>query len=182
MRAFIAIELAHHIRKELAQIRNRGMIKGRGIRWVKPESIHLTLKFLGNIDLETVHNVTRAMRNASQNLEPFDIELGGFGCFPKKGKPRVFWIGVTPSNSALEVLFRRMEEDLEEIGFKKEKRAFSPHITLARIKGNLEEGPVDRGSTVIGEQEVPEIVLFQSELKPSGAVYVPLAKVPLAYP
>lgn len=181
MRTFIAIELEEPIRRSLGAIRERSPLRDRAVRWVKPESIHLTLKFLGEIEPEVVFEVSAAMERAVTGVAPFMVEVGGVGCFPSARNPRVLWVGVDSPENTLLPLQAAVETELGAIGFKREKRAFTPHLTLARVRGRIGSFSLeDLGETEgPGEQEVTAITLFQSELKPSGAVYVPLATVPL---
>jgi len=189
MRTFIAIDLDDPIRRALRRVRDRvgPALHDRAVRWVKPESIHLTLKFLGDVDAEAVPLVAEAMAGACAMVAPFSFSVGGFGFFPGLRNPRIFWVGVEPRGPDLAILQESIEKAMARLGFRREKRAFKPHLTLARIRGRIRaldgkapEKPhlPDRPDT-LGEQFVPEIVLFQSELKPSGALYVPLATAPL---
>ncbi len=180
MRTFIAIELDDAIRSALEAVRQRTGLSGRSIRWVRPASIHLTLKFLGDIDPRSIPDVTACMRHASRGVEPFIFRVEGLGCFPDARRPRVFWAGVDEPSGILSSLQSRLEEELQGSGFRKEARAFRPHLTLARFKGRVEgaSSQVLTGRDLFGEQEAAGIILFQSELRPSGAVYTPLATVP----
>jgi 2'-5' RNA ligase len=182
VRTFIAVELSEAVRRALGRVRDRVSIRDRAVRWVRPASIHLTLKFLGEIDLGSVPAVSEGLEHAALTVEPFSFAVRGFGCFPHARNPRVFWAAVEPSDEGLAVLNGNIEREMAKLGFKREKRAFKPHLTLARIKGPTGSFPLEDlgGEDVIAEQDVDEVILFQSELKPSGAVYVPLATVPLA--
>jgi len=188
MRAFIAIDLSDAIRQALGRLRDRVSLPGT-VRWVRSEGIHLTLKFLGEIDPLMIPDVTGAMARAGAAVPPFIFRVGGFGCFPGPRNPRVFWVGVRTDGPSLAALKKNLDDELGPLGFGRESRAFKPHLTLARIKGRIGTFPLDlfsRGESggggeaeerVIGEQDAEEFVLFQSELKPSGAIYVPLATV-----
>jgi RNA 2',3'-cyclic 3'-phosphodiesterase len=204
MRTFIAIDLDDPIRRALRRVRDRlgPALHDRAVRWVRPESIHLTLKFLGEIDAEAVPRVAEATAGVCATVAPFSFRIGGFGFFPGLRNPRIFWVGIEPAGRSLAVLQEKIEEAMARLGFHREKRVFRPHLTLARIRGKIRgldgdtlfprNGAGNEGSglreqempggrhDVLGEQDVSEIVLFQSELKPSGALYVPLATVPLA--
>jgi len=180
MRTFIAIELDDSIRQRLGRIREISGIRDRAFRWVKHASIHLTLKFLGEIEPEIVPEVNGAMERAVIGVTPFVIEVGGMGCFPGLRNPRVLWVAVDAREDTLLPLQSSLEAELDGIGFKREKRIFKPHLTLARIRGRIGSFDLDEAGAFgdLGAQEVTAITLFQSELKPSGAVYVPLATVP----
>jgi 2'-5' RNA ligase len=185
MRTFIAIELDDDIRQSLGDVQRSVPVLDRAVRWVRPDSIHLTLKFLGDIVPEAVPRVAEAMETACMGIGPFRFQVKGFGCFPGPWNPRVFWAGIEPDGNELKTLQRNIESEMQKIGMKKEKRPFRPHLTLARIRARIgafplpEEGGTGGEPDIIGEQDVTRIVLFQSELLPEGAVYVPLATVPL---
>jgi len=181
MRAFIAVDLNDSLRRALAEVRDTFPLRDRCIRWVAPGSIHLTLKFLGEIDLEAVPLINEAMERVCAWHAPTSFLVRGFGCFPSARNPRIFWTGIESADLTLRGLQQDLEAELEKIGFKQERRAFKPHLTLARIRGPLPRWSLDelQQDLVLGEQDVGEIILFQSELKPTGAIYVPLAKVPL---
>lgn len=182
MRTFIAIDLESEIRSALAEIKVRSGFSGRAVRWVRPASIHLTLKFLGDIDARAIPDVTTCMGEASRGVRPFTFRVEGLGCFPDTRRPRVFWAGVQEPEGKLGSLQARLDEALATIGFRKESRAFHPHLTLARFKGRVEGASREdlTGREFFGEQEASAMILFQSELRPSGAVYTPLATVDFA--
>ena len=140
MRTFIAIELDDPIRRKLGHIRQGTAIRDRAVRWVKPSSIHLTLKFLGEIEPEVVPEVSAAMERAVAGIAPFAIEVGEFGCFPNMHNPRVLWVGVRSPADTLILLQSEVEAELGAIGFKREKRAYKPHLTVARVRGRI--GPL----------------------------------------
>jgi len=181
MRSFIAIEVKEAIKNSLTQIQQMGLVKGEGIRWVKPDRMHLTLKFLGEIDPSTVPHVTKAIQVASEDMEPFIINFETLGFFPDLKRARVMWTGIRDDRKNLEILFRRLELELLNLGFDKELRAFRPHLTLARFKGRVKilQAFEKMESKDFGSQAVKEIVLFKSDLKPQGPIYSPLSTATL---
>jgi 2'-5' RNA ligase len=150
--------------------------QGDAIRWVAPEGMHLTLKFLGEVSREQEEPVGRALKAAAAGVVPFALPLGGFGVFPNTRRAKVIWVGCG-SPSALQLLQRQVEEKMEEIDFPKETRAFFPHITLGRIRRYAEPSQV-RGTVGLLDQLdfadevfVSSVELMQSELTPAGANY-----------
>jgi 2'-5' RNA ligase len=184
VRLFIAIDLSHAIREQLSdQINGLTQLLGsKSIRWVKASSIHLTLKFLGETTENQVENINRVLKNITPQFSPFEIHVGGFGCFPKPSRPRVFWIGVQEHNGILKQLHGMIEGELEKLGFRKEGRPFAGHLTLGRLRKHISPSELrtltaDLEAVQVGElgtEFVKEIVLFRSVLQPTGAVYTRL--------
>ena len=182
IRCFIAVELDDAIRRKLGRLQDR--LRGKlhhppGITWVKPDRIHLTLKFLGEVDDAVINDVCSAASEAAVQVEPFEFELGDIGCFGSAASARVVWVGVTAGLSHLEKLHQSVDKQLAQIGFPSERRRFSPHLTLARVR-NVKVGAtvrpaVDKLEPVsFGVQNVSELTVFQSDLSSGGPVYTPL--------
>ncbi len=187
IRAFIAVELPSHIQKELEIILINLQKSGvRSVRWVKPNAIHLTLKFLGESSPQELSRISDEIRAIAATTAPLELQIQGIGVFPNLKRPRVVWVGVK-SPPALFRLQKALEDAAEQIGYPKEDREFSPHLTLGRVK--REASPAELtllGQTiaqkpvgVLGNMTVNQLVLFRSDLKPEGAVYTPLAHFPL---
>jgi RNA 2',3'-cyclic 3'-phosphodiesterase len=183
MRCFVAIELPTGIRDRLGDLQGRMQSLGRGIRWARPESIHLTLKFLGEVPDGQVAEVCTIARRVAERCPASELEVAGVGCFPPRGAARVVWVGVLQPPPALLECQRECEAAYAEIGFAPEGRAFSPHLTLGRvndpaagyrIRGELGEFE----SYAAGRFVADELTVFQSELRPSGSVYTPVARGP----
>jgi len=181
-RTFVCLELPEPIRAQAEQLQGRLAGVGDKIRWVNPSNLHLTLRFLGEISRSQVETVCLAVRCAAARVDAFSIHLSGTGCFPSPRRPRAFWIGVAEV-SELVRLHEAVERELCSAGFPKEARPFSPHLTLGRIR-------VDRSSARLGEAmagaefdaepfPVTEMTVMKSELKTSGAVYTPIARLKL---
>jgi 2'-5' RNA ligase len=181
MRSFVAVEVDEPIRMRLAELRDKGIMSGGAVRWVRPELMHITLKFLGEIDPATVPDVTQAIQNASEGMRPFEIEFKTLGFFPDARRPRVFWAGIEDKDKNLEILYRRLETELLRLKFEGDRKGFHPHLTLARIKDRIRGGVQigEEESAVFGSQTVGEVTLFKSELRPQGPRYTPLATVTL---
>lgn len=183
IRCFIAVELEHVMKRELgrlqARLRHKFDVGDKSMKWVRPENVHLTLKFLGDVEDGQIPDICRAVDQAVKESAPFIFELGNCGCFPAAGAARVLWVGILEGEREMEKLQQVLENSLQTSGFPPEGRKFSPHLTLARIK-NAKAGRLvqEAAKTIepfhLGRQEVCEIVVFQSALTPAGAIYTPL--------
>jgi len=181
MRAFIAIDLPEEIHLELARWQSGFRTVCPEAKWTKPDGIHLTLKFLGEISDSQVQQVIKALK-ALPTFRRFAIEVKGFGFFPDGRRPRVFWTGVE-APAELQQLAERVEASLEKLGFAREARAFTPHLTLARFKAprpqpDLQAMVEQHRSHPLGRFEVSEFFLFESKLSPQGAEYRKVARFP----
>jgi 2'-5' RNA ligase len=188
IRAFIAIELPREIKQELMNIQSRLESKSRApAKWVEPGSIHLTLKFLGNIDTEIIPKINTTLEKAAAGILPFSLELDGLGVFPGQSRVRVVWVGLAGDLDRLSRLQQRVESDLVLLGFSTEGRGFSPHLTLARVRENatpaerqelgrlISETKLDPGARL----EVRAIHLIKSHLTRTGPIYTPINTVEL---
>ncbi len=188
MRAFIAIDLPESIKLALREQQSRfrescsaQSRRGDEIRWTRPEGIHLTLKFLGHISDEQAQKVIEALKGLTP-FAMFSIDIGGFGFFPDARRPRVFWAGVA-APPELASLASRVDECMAKLGFVREERAFSPHLTLARFKipkgqPALQALAEEQGKKSLGQFEAWEFFLFESKMSPSGAEYRKVARFP----
>jgi 2'-5' RNA ligase len=178
VRTFIAVEIDEGIRERLVAAQARLRSAAPGFRWSRVEGMHLTLKFLGEIGEDTVEPVAAAMAEAADGIVPFDVRVAGVGSFPPRGAPRVLWAGVEDPTGLLAKLQGGLDKRLASLGFEPERRAFHPHVTLARAKdrrgGRRSATPLGEREDEFGVQAVEEAVLFQSTLGPGGAVYTPL--------
>jgi 2'-5' RNA ligase len=174
MRAFIAIDLPEALHTALAEAQQVFRSACRDARWTCPEGIHLTLKFLSEISDSQTKQVVEALTRIGA-FEPFLVEVKGFGFFPQARRPRVFWAGVE-APPALAELAARVELEMEKIGFAREDRAFSPHLTLARFhvprpQPEMEKAVAERAGTSLGKFEASDFFLFESKLSPQGSQY-----------
>ncbi len=189
IRAFIAIEIAAGIRRDLAELQEElaGYAPGRAVRWVKPGNIHLTLKFLGDTEPEAIDRISSRLVETAASFEPFGLRLGKLGCFPNPRRPRVIWVSVegeaeNKDDEPLMRLQQLLEQGLVDLGVPAEKRRFHPHLTLGRVKDSravIEARLPWRSQRATGQQQVGEICLIQSELRPAGAVYTVLKRARL---
>jgi len=183
MRAFIAFELPDGVRGELAAVSSRlqRQLAGTPWRWVPPENMHLTLQFLGEVEEAQMNGIVAAMQAAAADHAPMPVHLDGLGAFPNPRRPRVLWAGLAAPPGLAE-LQAKLSAVLDELGFPPERSRFTPHLTLARARGQAAPG-VAEALTAEAPQRVSaalsEIVLFESQLKRGGAVYNPLVRAPL---
>lgn len=187
LRAFIAIQLSDELRRQIGSVQEklRRELAGR-IGWTNPNGIHLTLKFLGDIRESQIQPLQGVLQRAAASAQPFSLEACGIGAFPNLRAPRVIWVGLHGSDGDMEVLKRlqaAIEDGTAELGFQKEARAFTPHLTLARIRDRPEAGALDKvlaanQNRAVGEVMAASVSLIKSELSPSGAVYTTLVEVP----
>jgi RNA 2',3'-cyclic 3'-phosphodiesterase len=154
------------------------------ISWTKPSNIHLTLKFLGGVEASRIDAVGKAIERAAQGIGPFEVEVGGAGCFPSSRSPRVLWVGITDTPEQLRRLYDNIENQLEGKGFPREKRKFSPHLTIGRIRAPQNSVSVADALIAKGFDSqsftVREVILMRSDLRPTGSIYTPQTVVNLA--
>ena len=188
IRVFVAAELPGRARRALADL-IEGLRRAdiRGLRLVRPEGIHLTLKFLGNIDADRVDPVASALSKTAQNHRACTLRLGSGGVFPRPSLPRVLWVGMEGQLADLLLLRQDIEEAMASLGFPHENRKFDPHLTVARIREGtplnerlraaqtMSSYTIDQAITI----RVDAISLMQSKLLEDGAVYQRLARLPL---
>lgn len=182
IRAFIAIKIPEVIIDKITRVQNDLKKPDSRIGWVKPANIHITLKFLGNINPQQIDEIAYQIGRAKDQFDPFSVKIKGVGVFPNPKRPRVIWIGAESENQTLKKVAQHIDRFVANVGFEPEKRDFKAHLTLGRVKGMqgieevmriLEQHQKFSG----GSFTVDEIVLIQSELKPGGAVYTPLKQI-----
>jgi RNA 2',3'-cyclic 3'-phosphodiesterase len=172
MRVFIAIDLPNHVRTQLKELQRVLRPAASAAKWVAPESIHITLKFLGEVAEKRIDQIDASL--AGLAWKPFTIAIHGVGFFPGARSPRIFWVGMDAPT--MEGLTEELDARMERLGFEREKRAFQPHITLARAKTARLDTALVAASATFAERDfgsftADRINLVQSTLKPSGAVY-----------
>jgi len=188
IRSFIAIELPEEVKRGLARLRNElERTEHSFVKWVEPEGIHLTLKFLGNIPFKQVAEIAEAIKEAAQGIPPFYLEISGLGAFPNLKQPRVLWVGFSGELDKLSRLQQNIDSALAPFGFAKEERSFMPHLTLARIrqgasladKKSFGELAMSTNFKTRYPLDVESISLMRSQLTPGGAIYTRLSMVRL---
>ncbi len=183
MRLFIAVNLSSEVRERLAAVQDRLRRAQADVSWVRAENIHVTLKFLGEIEEKRLDRIRPALLEVVRGSAPFRIRVSGLGSFGGR-VPRVVWVGVEEGVEPLSQLSKGVEAALARLGVPKEKRGFTAHLTLGRVRspknaeallaalGETEAGP-------FGSVEVIQIDLMQSELRPTGSVYTVRERFPL---
>jgi 2'-5' RNA ligase len=175
IRTFIAIPLSDTIRRTIAQVQRELAEPLPDIRWVRPETIHLTLAFLGDISQESLDKIGNSMLSIGRSFAPFEVRIGDLGAFPSRSRPRVIWIGVERCAPLME-LQAALAGTLADLGLPGEDRPYTPHLTLGRSRrldpaaGRILE---TRADLPIGSLPVDRMVLFESRLQAGGAVHLP---------
>jgi 2'-5' RNA ligase len=176
VRAFIAVELPEEVKLFLKELSEELGAFGREVRWTRPQGIHLTLKFLGNVRKDALDSICERASVAFSDMKPVRLGVHGLGAFPGLNKPRVIWAGLKDETGTAALLAEKIESLLEPLGFKREKRPFRPHLTLGRVKSrginpDLKTAIVQK-MDLSGPSFVADgAILFRSILKPSGAEY-----------
>ena len=180
LRTFFAVALSEEARQAAARLadRLRGSDRGEGVRWVRPEGYHLTLRFLGNVGRQAIAELVDRVSEEVTPLAPFAIQLGGALVFPSPRNPRVVALAVEPE-ALLATLAERVERGVVAVGFKAERRRFRAHLTLGRVRNRRFPSVDGEASIDCPAFPVDEIVLFQSDLQRTGAVYTPLERIAL---
>lgn len=191
VRSFIAIELPDELRLGLSQLQARLKSAGQPwVKWVDPSSIHLTLKFLGNIAVGRIGEITKAMEEATKGIPPFHLEVKGLGVFPNLRRVQVAWVGLSGEIDKLARLQQRIDESLARLSFARESRPFAPHLTLARVRDRASSEERQKFGQVIANTavevnysvEVNAINLMRSQLTREGAIYSLISSVGLKKP
>jgi 2'-5' RNA ligase len=176
IRSFIAIELPEEVRGGLARLRNElKRNEHKFVKWVNPDGLHLTLKFLGNIPSKRVTEIINVIEEVTQGVSAFHLEISGLGAFPSLRQARVFWVGIGGEVDKLSKLQQNIDSALAVLGFAKEERPFVPHLTLARLRPGA--SPLERRSfgelvdpTIFEDKyhvEVEAVSLMRSQLSPA---------------
>lgn len=189
IRAFIAISLTSEIHQHLDQVIKayQNKLDRVPVRWVPAENIHLTLKFLGDVSVASLEMLTTILKNEVAGHHPFEISVGGSGAFPNNRRPRVIWVGVE-APPELAAIQNGVENAMARLGYPREERPYSPHLTLGRVSRGATLEDIRRISSALeaakvgflGAACVEEISLFRSDLKPTGAEYTRVVSAPLS--
>lgn len=183
MRTFVALDLTEETQAAL-RAAQKAMGRLGGLRWTDPAAIHLTLKFIGDIEDARLAAAFDVMRRAAAGVAPVEFAVRGLGWFPPGRRPRVIWAGIEGSTGVIAELARRLDEGLADLGIAREARAFKPHLTLGRANGRIDASEVEAAFGRIAKREfgqelAEELVLYMSELLPSGARYTRMGAIPL---
>ncbi|MBI3248075.1 MAG: RNA 2',3'-cyclic phosphodiesterase [Deltaproteobacteria bacterium] len=177
IRAFIAVTLAESVIEEIAKIRSALQETRADVRWTRLEGLHLTLKFLGDLDRNRIEPVLEVLRETAHGGRPLQVTAQGMGAFPNSRRPRTVWVGL--HGQGLAALNAELENALMSLDFPPDAREFTPHLTLGRVRslrGWERMLPVMKAheQTVFGESTIHYMTLYRSDLRPEGAVYTRL--------
>jgi 2'-5' RNA ligase len=181
LRTFIGVDPSPGVRRKLMELSRELSAAGADVRWVREGGLHCTLKFLGAVEPARLEQVQLALRRELASVAEFVAEARGLGVFPSWREPRIVWVGLDAEE--LPALAAHVESALVPLGFAPEKRAFRPHITLARVRGRrgwkqLEERLRAHAAAEFGASPVVSVVVYRSDLRPGGSVYTPLCTIP----
>lgn len=187
MRTFIAIELPPEIKNSLAELQDQLRSSGADVKWVKPDNIHLTLKFLGEIDQSRLDKISKILEDISREKKSFPLRLASVGAFPKINYPRVIWVGIDAGDSETKEIAKELEAEIAKVGIPKEDRPFSSHITIGRVRSSLNRQNLvqslmnleNKSGQEILEFRVEKLTLFKSTLTPKGPRYEVLKEAEL---
>ncbi len=186
VRTFVAVDVDASVRNVAAELIGEFSAVGADVKWVDPDHLHLTLKFLGEIDAREIHQVCRAVGEAAAQVGAFEFEVRGAGAFPNVKRPRTIWLGAGRGEETMGKLAREIESALEAIGYRREARQFKPHLTIGRVRRG---GPAvaelgsrlgDYADFELGRTTVGEVIVYSSELTSSGPRYEVLGRARLS--
>lgn len=186
IRTFVAVETSPVVRHAALRLIDQLRAAPAQVKWVEPENMHVTLKFLGDVDPREIHKVCGAVKGAAAGLEPFELEIRGAGAFPNANRPGTVWLGAGQGAEQMAALFRPIEKALEGLGFRREPRQFHAHLTLGRVRrgcpGVQELGELIRARAdyQAGRMKVRQATVFSSRLGPEGPTYEVLGNAKLA--
>ncbi|GLI35639.1 RNA 2',3'-cyclic phosphodiesterase [Desulforhabdus amnigena] len=179
IRTFIAFDLPVNVQESLQRLQSELKKTEAHVSWVKPERIHLTLKFLGDVSPEQIPAIQSALEVIAASTRSFRLKVAGCGAFPTIKQMRVVWVGIRGDEAPLKELQGQVEQAMVPLGFKAEDRPFKAHLTLGRVKGrqrlrSLQDALMTYHAFEAEDFDVTELVLYKSELRPEGARYTPL--------
>ena len=181
IRAFLAVPLPPFLQQEIAALQRELSGVMGGVRWTRPDTVHLTVHFFGNIRTDDLEKIRASMLSVKLRATAFQVEALGVGAFPDPRRPRVLWLGLAPAEP-LRSLQQICQEELGRGGFPAESRAFAPHLTIGRFREHapdLSASLAAQAGRRFGGLPVGQLVLFESRLLPGGARHIPLFTVPL---
>lgn len=185
IRSFIAIPIAAPIRKAAAQLVDRLKTPDDRMKWVPNENLHLTLKFLGDVENVEIPRVCEVVRRCCEPVAPFRVAFQGAGGFPTADRPRVVWAGISEGGDSLIPLVASLEKELAELGFKPEPRDYQPHLTLGRTRGGSRRGAPETAERIaenadvdLGAMQADAVCLFASYLDKHGPTYHVMDTIP----
>ncbi len=187
MRAFIAISLPQEMKDLLSDIQHELKKSKADVKWVKPDNIHLTLKFLGEISETQSPEISKVIENIANETNAFTLSLSSIGTFPPAQAPRIIWVGLNKGDKETKELANRLEKSLKDLGFPPQEREFASHITIARVKSALNLGKLNESLAITRQkleaktQEclVKNLGFFRSSLTSEGPIYETLKEANL---
>ncbi len=184
VRTFIAAEVSAEVRAGVGRLIAELAQHNAAVKWVDEQNIHLTIKFLGDVQYVMLNDICRAVAAAVRDFEPFSIRCTGLGAFPRLSRPRTLWVGLEDEEGQLKQLSAAVEKALAKLRFRRESRPFHPHLTIARIRdgrrvGDFPQLLAEGDFSVTASFTVEELVVFSSDLSPEGPVYTPVGRAPL---
>ncbi|MBI3989540.1 MAG: RNA 2',3'-cyclic phosphodiesterase [candidate division NC10 bacterium] len=187
MRLFVAANLTGTIKEALAEVQRALRSKGGGVSWVKPENLHITLKFLGEVEERMLKAVRGVIASSVAAVGPVLLSFADLGTFPHLRSPRVIWVGVREGAEGLSLLQANLEQGFKGIGFPRENRSFTAHLTLGRVRSPKGLQPLVEEvkawqRDALGEMVLKQVDLMRSQLHPGGSIYTILESFPLQTP
>jgi 2'-5' RNA ligase len=177
MRTFLAADIESGVRQKLSDALKRFVDVDRKIKWVKPENIHITINFFGEVDEKTKLTLEKVIEETSKSIQPFSVTIGGMSAFPSMKSPRVFWIGVEDASGTLKKIHKEIDRSLlhYRLKVKREKRDYTPHLTIGRVKVSFDKNILNiiaqYSEHLFGTFQIKDIVLYRSILQPIGPLY-----------
>jgi 2'-5' RNA ligase len=183
MRLFVAIEFDEPVRRRLVDVQDRLRRAADGVRWIPGEQLHVTVKFLGEVRDDRLAEVSGALEAAAADVSPFSIRIAECGCFPPRGGVRIVWVGAAQAPEPLLACVQSVEGQMQRIGFPKEHKRFSPHVTIGRVREDRSAGAIRSAVSAQRiepiEQPVNSMTLMSSVLSPKGPTYSPVSRAAL---
>jgi 2'-5' RNA ligase len=186
IRTFLGIDLGEKIRDRLVSLQEDLAPIASDVKWVEPENLHLTLLFLGEVEQRETLDICRAAQKAIAELPVFTMSMEGAGCFPNPRRPRTLWVGVGEGSEEVCAVHDAIEAPLQEMGsYRRETRAYVPHVTLGRVKGDRPNDELAKALTKYqtwsaGAVTVNEVHIMSSELTRDGPIYTVLGRAKLS--
>jgi RNA 2',3'-cyclic 3'-phosphodiesterase len=178
VRTFICIDIPASIKTRMEDLQVKLRRAGGQVSWVRPSNIHLTIKFLGNVAAARLAAVCEGVTRATHTISHFQLGVSGAGAFPSARSPRVLWVGLAETAPDLQLLYENVEDEMFRLGFPRESRPFSPHLTIGRLKSRENAQRLGEMITAIGFEsegfDAREVIVMRSSLRPTGAIYTPI--------
>jgi 2'-5' RNA ligase len=182
IRTFIAVDLAAGVKDRLITLQDQLGRAGSGVKWTRPENLHLTLLFLGEVGELEVVSICRVVQQRARRHAPFALEVAGLGAFPNTRRPKILWAGITEGATVLRALHADLEEGLLELGcYRREDREYAPHLTLGRLSHDdrteeWAQALAKQAGWTGGTTQVDEVLVMASEMRRGGPEYSVLGR------